>query len=164
MACLKSSVRTIYASESFFPASVGKELSVFLYCFHTSILIGSPVCASWSDTTALNPLLLPLWQLSSLLLNSSLWYPEWRNLLLLANLWDAGFRPWYLWEQDLGAKCLPQNSSIMRATSEHESIQCLRALCFCHTYDTSVTFKHNLQLFMHVVQAKGSKHICIFVN
>ena len=67
----------------FFSASVGKGLVVFLYCFHTSILIGSSVGTSWSDTTALYPLLLPFWQLSSLLLKSSLWYPEWWNCTLI---------------------------------------------------------------------------------
>ena len=124
MACLKSSLWTIYTSQSFFSASVGKGLAVFLYFFHTSILIGPPVCASWSVMTALYPLLLPLWHISPLLLKSSLWYPEWWNLhsphkkdclhiqMILwhpwyrINLLDAEFRPWYLWEQDLGAKCL----------------------------------------------------------
>ena len=51
----------------------------------------------------------------------------------------------------------------MQTTSEHTSIQYLRALCFCHTYHASVTFKHNVQLFMHLVMAKGSKHIFIFL-
>ena len=34
----------------------------------------------------------------------------------------------------------------MRTTSEHASIQCLKALCFCHTYHAPVTFKHSVQL------------------
>ena len=88
-----------------------------------------------------------------------LWHPWYRK-----SLFDAEFRPWSLWEQDLGAKCLPQNSSSMRTILEHASIQCLRALCFCHTYHASVTFKHSIQLFMHVVTAEGNEHICIFVN
>ena len=122
---LFATIATFSRRKGFFLVSVGKGLAVFLYCFHTSILIGSPVWASWSDTTALYPLLLPLWQLSSLLMKSSLWYPEWWNvhsphkkdcLHIQMTLWDpwyrtnlleAGFRPWYLWEQDLGAKCLP---------------------------------------------------------
>ena len=73
----------------------------------------------------LYPLHLRLWQLSSLPLQSSVWYPEWCNLhyphkkdclhiqMILWHLWcrtsflDAVFRSWYLWEQDLDAKCLP---------------------------------------------------------
>ena len=49
----------------------------------------------------------------------------------------------------------------MWTTSEHASIGCLRTLCFCHT---SATYKHSAQVFMHLVMAKGSEHICIFVN
>ena len=52
----------------------------------------------------------------------------------------------------------------MPITSEHASIHCLRALCFCHTYHASVAFKHSVKLFMHVVMAKSSDHICMFVN
>ena len=65
VACLKSSLWTIYASYEVFSAIVVKGLVVFLYCFHTSIPIGSLVCSSCGDTTALYPLLLPLKQLSA---------------------------------------------------------------------------------------------------
>ena len=125
-ACLKSSLWIIYSShEVFFPATVGKGLVIFLYHFHTLILIGFPDCSLWSATTAVYSLLLRLWQLSSILLKSSIWYPEWCNLyyprkkdfvhiqMILWHIWcrasflDAGFRPWYLWKQDSDAKCVP---------------------------------------------------------
>ena len=100
----------------FIPARVGIGLVAFVYCFHKSTLIGSPVCSLWSNTAALCPLLLPLWQLPSVLLKSSLWWPVWWNLhsppkrdclhiqMILYHLWyqknllNSGFRPWYLWE------------------------------------------------------------------
>ena len=124
VAWAQSSLWSIYASyEVFFPARVGKGLVVFPYCFHTLTLIGYPVCSPWSDTTVLYPLFLPLWQLLSPLLKSSLWYQEWWNLhsppkriaytfkwsngILDTRKMDARFRPWYLWKQDLDAKCLP---------------------------------------------------------
>ena len=60
--CLKSSLWKIHEShEVLLLARVGKGLAVFVYCFQTSILIGSPVCFSWSDTIALYPMFLPLW-------------------------------------------------------------------------------------------------------
>ena len=64
---------------SFYPAKLGKGLVIFLNSSHTSILIGSQVCSSWSDMTAPHPLRRPLWQLSTPLLKSSRlpskWYP-----------------------------------------------------------------------------------------
>ena len=66
--------------KSFFLARLGKGPVVFLSHFHTPILVGFPLCSLWSATTAVYPLLLRLWQLSSLLLKLSVSYPVWCNL------------------------------------------------------------------------------------
>ena len=84
-------------------------------CFRLLFLyIDSDWFSSLLLVTALYPLLLPLWQLSFLLLKSSLWWPLWWNLhsppkrdclhieMILCHLWyqknhlDSGFRPWCL--------------------------------------------------------------------
>ena len=116
MACLKSTLWTICASQSFFPASVGKGLAVFIYTYiHRLRLVLQ---------SALRGVIRQLYTNCFCLFGS--FHPFYWNhhfgiqsdeictLLTIGiaytyriNLVDAGFRPWYLWEQEMGAKCLP---------------------------------------------------------
>ena len=115
MACLKSSLWTICASQSFFQPALGNcWLFSFIVSVHRFWLVSSLRFVKWYDSfIPIASASLAAW---SLLLKSSLWYPEWWNLhpphkkdclhiqMILwhpwfrTNLLGAWFRPWYVWE------------------------------------------------------------------
>ena len=112
VACLESSLWTIYASHGFFfQPELGKDwLFSYIISLQQFWLVFGLLFVS--TTTAIYPLLLPLQQLLLLLLKSSVWYPKWWNLhylpkkdclhiqMILRHPWyrthslDAGFCPW----------------------------------------------------------------------
>ena len=122
---VQSSLWSIYASyEVFFPARVGKGLVFsFLFPYIDPVWFSSLLSVEWYDSSipidsALLADFIPSAEIITLVsrvakfalssqkdclhIQMILWHPWYRK-----NSLDAGFRPWYLWEHDLDAKCLP---------------------------------------------------------
>ena len=135
---------------SLFPVRVRKELVVFLYCFHTSILIGYLIGSSYGDTTALYSLLLPLWQLSAEIITSV------SRVMKFAPSSEEGLSTHshdpmasLIPEKSLGC-WIPsmilvrtglgyQMSALKFVQYADHIIQCLRALCLWQTCCASIT-------------------------
>ena len=80
----------------------------FVEWYDSSIPIASTSLAAIIPSTEIVILVSKVMEFA---LSSPKWLPTHSNdpiaSLILENPLDVGIRPWYLWEQDLGAKCLP---------------------------------------------------------